>query len=251
MTTRASSRTRWSSVWMWMAGVTSQRPRTTRASLSTTQMSEAVSSCHHSPHGLTNMSVWPSSCQVMCPAIFSANSVAARWRKAMASACSLVKSTPIGGTTDGAQTSRPPRRALGAFMIGLHPYSNILAELAFGDLAPRRSGKMVDNDESFGQQFLGDSQRQQVLDEPGQVDGLRVDEFGVEADLFTEHRVGHRDRRGYRDSGVGRDGVLDLCCTDVLAAAQDEIGGSAGDGEIAVRVDLADVAHAHPPVGGE
>ena len=121
MTTRASSRTRCSSVWMWIAGVTSQRPRTTRASLSTTQMSDAVSSCHHSPHGLTNMSVCPSSCQVMCPAMFSANPMPARWRKATASACSLDSSTPIGGTTDGAQTSRPPRRALGAFIIGLHP----------------------------------------------------------------------------------------------------------------------------------
>src|SRR6516164_5639405 len=174
MTTRASSRTRCSSVWMWMAGVTSQRPRTTRASLSTTQMSDAVSSCHHSPHGLTNMSVWPSSCQVMCPAIFSANPMAARWRKATASACSLDSSTPIGGTADGAHTSRPPRRALGAFMIGLHPDSNILAGLAFGDLASGRSGKLVDHDESFGQQFLGDSQCQQMLDELGQVDGPRV-----------------------------------------------------------------------------
>src|ERR1700752_3354117 len=164
---------------MWIAGVTPHRPRTTPASLSTTQMSDAVSSRHHSPHGLTNMSVWPSSCQVMCPAIFSANPMPARWRKAMASACSLDSSTPIGGTTDGAQTSRPPRRALGAFMIGLHPDSNILAKLAFGDLAPGRSGKFIDHDESFGQQFLGNSERQQVLDKLGQVDCLRVSEFGV------------------------------------------------------------------------
>jgi hypothetical protein len=40
-------------------------------------------------------------------------------------------------------------------MIGLHPDSNILAEPAFGDLASGRSGKFVDHDESFGQQFLG------------------------------------------------------------------------------------------------
>src|SRR6516225_8348520 len=217
MTTRASSRTRCSSVWMWIAGVTSHRPRTTRASLSTTQMSDAVSSCHHSPHGLTNMSVWPSSCQVMCPAIFSGNPMAARWRNATASACSLDSSTPIGGTTDGAQTSRPPRRASGAFMIGLHPDSNILPQLPFGDLASGRSGKLVDHDQSFGQQFLGNSQRQEVLDEFGQVDRLRVSQFGVEADLFAEHRVGHRDGRRYRDGGVGRDGVLDLGGADVLA----------------------------------
>src|SRR5437763_771648 len=168
---------------MWIAGVTSQRPRTTRASVSTTQMSEAVSSCHHRPHGLTNMSVSPSSCQVMCPAMFSANPMAPRWRNAIASACSSESSTPIGGTTDGAQTSRPPRRGSRAFMVGLHPDSNILAQSAFGDLAARRSGKFVDDDESFGQQFFGHPLRQQVLDELGQADGPRVDEFGVEADL--------------------------------------------------------------------
>lgn len=83
------------------------------------------------------MFVRPSSCQVMWPAIFSAKPMAARWRKATASACSLDSSTPIGGTTDGAQTSGPPRRGSGAFMVGLHPDSHILAQLPFGDLASR------------------------------------------------------------------------------------------------------------------
>src|SRR6201998_3526355 len=206
MTTRASSRTRCSSVWMWIAGVTSHRPRTTRPSLSPPQMLDAVSSCHHNPHGFTNMSVWPSSCQVMCPAMFSANPVAARWRKAIARACSSDSSTPIGGTTDGAQTSRPPRRASGAFMIGLHPDSNILAEPALGDLASGRSGKFIDHDESFGQQFLGNSQRQQVLDEFGQVDGRGAGQFGIEADFFTENRIGHRDRRRHGYGGGGAHG---------------------------------------------
>src|SRR5271163_2610437 len=164
---------------MWIAGVTSQRPRSTRASPSTAQISDAVSSAHHSPHGLTSMSVCPSGCQVMCPAMFSANPMAARWRNATASACSLDSSTPMGGTTNGAHTSRPPRRALGAFMIGLHSGSNILAEPAFGYLPSRRSGKFVDHDESFGQQFLGNPLRQQVFDEPGQVEALGIDEFGI------------------------------------------------------------------------
>src|ERR1700742_2696459 len=139
---------------MWIAGVTSQRPRTTRASLSTKQMSDAVSSCHHRPHGLTNMSVCPSRCQVMCPAMFSENPMPARWRKATASACSSDRSTPIGGTTDGAHTSRPPRRGLGVFMFGLHPCSNILAEITFGDLPTGRPGYFVDDDQAFGQEFL-------------------------------------------------------------------------------------------------
>src|SRR6185312_11323078 len=112
----------------------------------------------------------------------------------MASACWWESSTPIGGITDGAQTSNPPRRALGAFMTSLHPGSNILAKSAFGYLSARRSGQFVENDESLGQQFLGNSQPQQVFDELGKVDGGGVGEFGVEADLFAEHRIGHGDR---------------------------------------------------------
>src|ERR1700704_4765107 len=136
---------------MWIAGVTSQRPRTTRASLSTRQISDAVSSAQHRPQGLPNMWLGPSSCQVMWPAIFSANPMPARWRKATASACSLESSTPIGGTADGAHTSRPPRRGLGVFMLGLHPCSNILAEIGFGDLSAGRPWYLVDDDEAFGQ----------------------------------------------------------------------------------------------------
>ena len=90
-----------------------------------------------------------------------------------------------------------------------------------------------------------------MLDELGQVDRLRVDEFGVEADLFAEHRIGHRDRRRHRDRRMRGDGVLDLRRADVLAAAQDEIRRPAGDAQVAVGVDLADVAHPHPPVAGE
>ena len=104
-----------------MAGVTSHRPPITRASSSTMQMSDAVSSCHHSPHGLTYMSERPSGCQVMCPAMFSAKPMPARWRKATAIACSSVRSTPMGGTFDGAQTSRPPRRT--SFVVMTTPVS--------------------------------------------------------------------------------------------------------------------------------
>ena len=45
--------------------------------------------------------------------------------------------------------------------------------------------------------------------------------------------------------------VLDLRGADVLAAADDEVGGAADDGEVAVGVDRREVAHAHPAVGGE
>src|ERR1700759_4683084 len=176
---------------MWIAGVTSQRPRITRASAPTTQISEAVSSCHHSPHGFTNMSVCPSGCHVMCPARFSANPIPARWRNATASACSSERSTPIGGTTDGAHTSRPPRRALGVVMVGLRPGFDVLAQCAFGYLAARRSRQLVDHDESLRKQLLENTCREEIVDEAGQGDGLRADEFGIQADLFDEHRIGH------------------------------------------------------------
>lgn len=39
------------------------------------------------------------------------------------------------GTTDGAHTSRPPRRGSDVFMLGLHSCSNILAQIAFGDFS--------------------------------------------------------------------------------------------------------------------
>src|ERR1700677_5026239 len=135
---------------MLIRGVTSQRPRITRASLSTTQISEAVNSCHHRPHGLTNMSVCPSGCQVICPARCSANPIPARCRNDTASACSSERTTPIGGTTDGAHTSRPPLRALGVVMDGLRPGFDVLAKRAFGDLAARRSRYLLDDDDSFG-----------------------------------------------------------------------------------------------------
>ena len=90
-----------------------------------------------------------------------------------------------------------------------------------------------------------------MLDEVGQVDVRSIDEFGVEAYSFAEYRIGHRDRRRDRDRRVGHHGVLDLRRADVLAASQDEVGCSAGDAQIAVRIDLADVAHSHPPVAGE
>src|ERR1700747_230136 len=167
---------------MCIAGVTSHRPRTTRASSSTAQMSDAVISCHHSPHGWTTMPVCPSSCQVMCPAIFSANPIPARCRNATASACSLDSSTPIGGITEGAQASRPPRRALGTFMIGLHRGSNFVAELALGDLSPRRSREFVEHDQSFGQQFLRNSLRQQMFSELRQGDLEGLAKLGAETD---------------------------------------------------------------------
>ena len=105
---RASWRRLCSSVWMWIAGVTSQRPSITLASKSTAQTSDAVTSSHHSPQGFTHMLAASSRRQVMCPAMCSEKPDRARMRNAQASACGSVRSTPIGGVMRGAQRASPP-----------------------------------------------------------------------------------------------------------------------------------------------
>src|SRR6202000_3366123 len=59
------------------------------------------------------------------------------------------------------------------------------------------------------------------------------------------------DRRCDRDRGMRGSGVFDGGCAAVLSAAQDEIRRPAGDAQVALGVDFADVAHAHPAVTGE
>ena len=73
-------------------------------------------------------------------------------------------------------------------------------------------------------------------------------ELDEHADPLAEHRVGHRHGRGHGDGGMGRHGLLDLDRADVLAAAEDEVRRPAGQGEVAVGVEFADVAHPHPAV---
>ncbi len=72
----------------------------------------------------------------------------------------------------------------------------------------------------------------------------------VHADLLAEHRVGHCHGCGHGHGRMRGHGILDLDRTDVLAAAQDEVRRAAGDRQVAVGVELADVAHPHPAVLG-
>ena len=92
---------------------------------------------------------------------------------------------------------------------------------------------------------------QEVLDEVGRSSVVAVLEFDEHAHPLAEHRVGHRHGRGHRDGGMGRHDLLDRDGADVLAAAEDEVRRAAGQAEVAVGVQLTDVAHPHPAVLGE
>ena len=73
-------------------------------------------------------------------------------------------------------------------------------------------------------------------------------ELGVEAHALAEDLVGHRHHRRDRDRRVLGDLGLDRGRAEVLAAADDDVGRAADDAEVAVGVDLAHVADAHPAV---
>src|SRR5689334_6322858 len=89
-----------------------------------------------------------------------------------------------------------------------------------------------------------------MFDEGRQVKGAGLLQLDVYADSFAEDRVGHRDGRGDGDSRMCRHGILDLHRADVLAATEDEVRCPAGEREIAVGVEFADVTHPHPAVRG-
>ena len=60
-------------------------------------------------------------------------------------------------------------------------------------------------------------------------------------DFFAPLDVGHADDGGVFDRWVLLEDALDLARGDVLAAADDEVLGAAGDVEVAVVVHPADV----------
>ena len=89
-----------------------------------------------------------------------------------------------------------------------------------------------------------------MFDERRQVQRLAVLEFGEHAHPLAEQRVGHGHGGGDRHGGMGGHHLLDLDRADVLAAADDEVRRPAGQPQVAVGVQLADVAHPHPAVLG-
>ena len=115
-------------------------------------------------------------------------------------------------------------------MFGLHRCrSNVLAELAFGDLAAGRPRQLVEHLESLGQQFLGNALLQQVFDECGQVEVSRVVEFGDTTQTLSPN-TGSGIATAAATATAGWVVTASSTCdgADVLAAAQDEVRGSAG-----------------------
>ena len=135
-------------------------------------------------------------------------------------------------------------------LYSLQSRSDVLAKSAFGDLPARGSRQLVEDFESFGQQFLRNTLLQKVFDEGGQVQYAGLLKLHEHAHTFAEDRVRHRDGRGHSDCGMCRDRFFDLDRADVLSAAQDEVRRAAREREVALVVQLADVTHPHPAVFG-
>ncbi len=125
------------------------------------------------------------------------------------------------------------------------------AELALGDLGAGGAGDLLDDLEALGQVFLRGARGYEEVGQLGELHRPAVVELDEGADALAEDLVGHRDDGGEGDAGVGGDLLLDLGGADVLAAADDDVGGAADDGEVALLVELDDVGVEEEAVGGE
>ena len=84
-----------------------------------------------------------------------------------------------------------------------------------------------------------------------QLRGLEVGpglELDGGADLLSKLRVRDREAEGLADAGVPEEDVVHFAGRDLLAAAVDDFFESAGQAQVAVFVDRAQVAGAEPPV---
>src|SRR5690606_37440576 len=97
---------------------------------------------------------------------------------------------------------------------------------------------------------------------PGQLGAQRIDDAALIErairilhhggnDRFAVIRVRHADDGRFDDARERVERQLDFLGIDVVAAAEDQILGTSDDGEVAVRIQLTDVAGAEPAVGGE
>src|SRR5690606_25440888 len=157
------------------------------------------------------------------------------------------------GVTDRAYGRRVT--APGAGALGSRPGDRgvLLAQLVLEHLAQRLvAGQGVDDDELLGELLLhqlGVGQRGDHLVE-GEVVG-RVclgDPLDDRADALAALAVGKPDHRDVADLGVGVEHVLDLLGRDVLALADDHVLEPAGQHDVAVGADVAQVAGTEPAV---
>ena len=76
----------------------------------------------------------------------------------------------------------------------------------------------------------------------------RAGERDVRHDLLAEPAVGTPDHSGRRDRGVRQQHVLHVAGVDVEATPDDEVLDPVHDVEVAVGIEVADVAGVHPPL---
>ena len=122
---------------------------------------------------------------------------------------------------------------------------------ALATFAPADARQLVDDHYSLGPHRLRDALRRQERRElvDRQVRSVVRDDVG--ADPLADDRIGHGDDGGHGDAGMREDLLFDRGGTDVVPAANDEIGRATDDAEVVVFVDLDDVTQVHPAVGPE
>ena len=113
-------------------------------------------------------------------------------------------------------------------------------QLAAQELADRRFRDVVDEDVAARPLEIGEAGGAAELVELGVVDrAAALDEGG---DDLAPALVGKADHRHFGHGGMQRQAALDLDRRDVLAAGDDHVVDTAGDEQVAVRVEVAGVA---------
>ena len=85
---------------------------------------------------------------------------------------------------------------------------------------------------------------QSIVHQFGLGRGRPLDQFDINAGHFARMGIGLANRPGKSHILVARQSLLDLGGIDVMAAANDQILGPAGDPQITVRIDPAQIAGA-------
>ena len=130
------------------------------------------------------------------------------------------------------------------------PLRHELAEAVLLDLAARGHRKLADDLDPLGKLVLGELLAIEERGDLRQRDGLPVARDHHRARALDEPRVRHRHDRHAGDLGMRVEHVLDLRHRDVLAAADDQVLGAPGDGDVPVAVERGAVAGPEPPVRG-
>src|SRR6266542_5419539 len=128
------------------------------------------------------------------------------------------------------------------------PLGHELAHAVPLDLPAGRHGELRDDLDALGKlvarQLMGVEERHDL----GERDRLAVARDHDRARALPEARIGHAHDGHAGDLGMRVEQVLHLDDRDVLAAADDQVLGAPGDGEVAVAVERAPVARLEPAV---